>query len=124
LDCQKIYNAAYYDFVIGQYDMAVGGFKNYLTSCPGTALNDNAQYWIGECYYVQKDYARAQKAFEDMIAKYPSSERLAAAKLKMGEIFYALREKAKARQYFEDVIRNNPGTNEAQEASQMLQRYR
>lgn len=124
LDCQKIYNAAYYDFVKGQYDMAVSGFKNYLSSCPGTALNDNAQYWIGECYYVQKDYQRAQKAFEDMIAKYPSSERLAAAKLKLGETLYALREKTRARQYFEDVIKNNPGTNEAQEAAQMLERYR
>ena len=124
LDCQKIYNSAYLDFVKEQYDMAIKGFKGYLQTCPGTGLDDNAQYWIGESYYVQKSYDKAQTAFQDLISKYPESERLVAAKLKLGESLYALRQKAKARSYFEDVIKNNPGTQEAQEAASMLDRYR
>ena len=124
IDCQKIYNAAYLDFVKEQYDMAIKGFKGYLQTCPGTGLDDNAQYWIGESYYVQKSYEKAQDAFQEVITKYPESERLAAAKLKLGESLYALRQKAKARALFEDVIKNNPGTQEAQEAANMLNRYR
>jgi tol-pal system protein YbgF len=124
LDCQKMYNAAYGDFVQERFDMAITGFKGYIQNCPNTALDDNAQYWIGESYLSMKQYDKAQKAFEDMISRYPSSERIAAAKLKLGKALYAQRQKANARKYFEDVVKNYPGTDEAQEAAQMLQQYR
>jgi tol-pal system protein YbgF len=124
LDCQKIYNAAYGDFVKERYDMAINGFRSMIQACPNNALADNAQYWIGECYLSQKQYAKAQQAFEAMLAKYPSSERIAAAKLKLGRSLYEQRQRTKARDYFEDVVKNYPGTDEAQEAAQMLERYR
>jgi tol-pal system protein YbgF len=124
IDCQRIYNAAYGDFVKERYDMAINGFRSMIQACPTNALADNAQYWIGECYLSQKQYAKAQQAFEVMLDKYPASERIAAAKLKLGRSLYEQRLRAKARQYFEDVVKNYPGTDEAQEAAQMLERYR
>jgi len=124
IDCQKIYNAAYSDFVKERFDMAINGFRNYIGNCPNTALSDNAQYWIGESYLSQKQYEKAQKAFEKMIADYPTSERLAAGKLKLGRSLYEQRQRTNARKYFEDVVKNYPGTDEAQEASAMLERYR
>jgi tol-pal system protein YbgF len=124
IDCQKIYNGAYADMVKERFDMAVNGYKSYIESCPNTALADNAQYWIGECYLSMKDYAKAQKAFEVMLEQYPASEKLAAAKLKLGRALYEQRQKTKARSYFEDVIKNYPGTDEALEATEMLARYR
>jgi tol-pal system protein YbgF len=123
LDCQKVYNTAYYDFVRENYDMASQGFQNYIKSCPGTALADNAQYWIGECNYQQKKYNLSQQAFEKMITDYPKSEKLGSAKLKLGKSLYNQRFTTKAKVYFLDVIENHPGTEEAYEASQMLQRY-
>jgi tol-pal system protein YbgF len=124
IDCQKMYNTAYGDFVQERFDMAITGFKGYVQNCSNAVLVDKAQYWIGESYLSMKQYDKAQQAFETMIQKYPNSERLAAAKLKLGRALYEQRQKAKARQYFEDVIKNYPGTDEAQEAAQMLQRYR
>jgi tol-pal system protein YbgF len=124
IDCQKMYNTAYGDFVQERFEMAINGFKGYIQNCPNTALDDNAQYWIGESYLSMKQYDKAQKAFEVMLDTYPSSERIAGAKLKLGRTLYEQRQKTKARQYFEDVVKNYPGTDEAQEASQMLQRYR
>lgn len=124
IDCQKIYNAAYGDMVQEKYDLAVNGFKSYIQECPTTALADNAQYWIGECYLSEKQYDKAQKAFETMLEKYPASERIAAGKLKLGKSLYEQRQKKAARSYFEDVAKNYPGTDEAHEAAQMLERYR
>lgn len=124
VDCQKIYNAAYFDVVKQSYDLAISGFESYLESCPKTALADNAQYWISECYYLQKKYELAEKAFQKMIDEYPTSERLAAAKLKLGKSMYNQRFKTKAKSVFEDVVKNYPGTEEAGEAAQMLERYR
>jgi len=124
VDCQKIYNAAYFDVVKQNYDLAVKGFENYLKECPRTALADNAQYWIGECYYLQQEYEPAEKAFQKMIDDYPSSERISSAKLKMAKSMYNQRQKTKAKEIFEEIIKSYPGTEEAQEAAQMLERYR
>lgn len=124
VDCQKIYNAAYFDVVKQDYDLAISGFDNYLKECSGTALADNAQYWIGECYYLQKKYDLAEKSFQTMIDKYPSSERLASAKLKLAKSMYNQRFTTKAKGIFESIVREYPGTQEAGEAAEMLARYR
>ena len=82
IDCQKMYNAAYGDFVQERFDMAITAFKGYIQNCPNTALDDNAQYWIGESYISMKKYDKAQDAFETMIQKYPSSSRRAPSPVK------------------------------------------
>jgi tol-pal system protein YbgF len=124
LDCQKIYNAAYSDFVKERFEMAVTGFRNFIGTCPNNALADNAQYFVGESYMAQKEYDRAQAAYEKMINDYPASEKMAAGKLKLGRALYEQRQRTKARKYFEDVVKNYPGTDEAKEAADMLERYR
>jgi len=124
IDCQKLFNNAYFDFVKEDFALARQGFENYLKHCPGTALTDNAQYWIGECYYLQKDYARAQQEFEKVVKDYPSSEKIAAAKLKFAKSLYNQRYQTKAESYFREIIKDYPGTDEAQEAAQMLERYK
>jgi len=124
MDCQKVYNAAYFDVVRQDYDLAIKGFQNYLAECSKTALADNSQYWIGECYYLQKKYELSEAAFKKMIDDYPSSERLSAAKLKMAKSMYNQRFKSKAKEIFESIIKDYPGTEEAQDAAQMLERYR
>jgi tol-pal system protein YbgF len=124
MDCQKLFNNAYFDFVKEDFALARQGFQNYLKHCSGTALADNAQYWIGECYYLQKEYARAQQEFEKVVKGFPSSEKIAAARLKFTKCLYNQRYKTKAESYFKEIIQEYPGTDEAQEAAQMLERYK
>jgi tol-pal system protein YbgF len=123
-DCQKVFNSAYFDFVKEDFDLARQGFDNYIKQCSNTALADNAQYWIGECYYLQKDYARAQQEYEKLMNNYPSSEKFAAAKLKFAKSLYNQRYKTKAETYFREIIKDYPGTDEAQDAADMLERYK
>jgi len=124
IDCQKLFNNAYFDFVKEDFDLARQGFENYIKNCSSTALADNAQYWIAECYYLQKNYARAQQEYEKVVKDYPSSEKVAAAKLKFAKSLYNQRYKTKAESYFKEIIEQYPGTDEAQEAAQMLERYK
>jgi tol-pal system protein YbgF len=124
IDCQKVFNNAYFDFVKEDFDLARKGFQNYIKTCPNTALSDNAAYWIAESYYLQKEYARAQQDFDKLIKDYPSSEKIAAAKLKYAKSLYNQRYKTKAESYFKEIIEQYPGTDEAQEAAQMLERYK
>jgi len=123
VDHQKLYNVAYLDVTKGNYKMAIKGFEEYLQSFPNTSLADNAVYWIGECYYIQKEYTQSQKWYEKLINVYPKSEHIASAKLKFAMSMYNQRYITKAKQYFLDVVKEYPGTEEANQAAEMLKRY-
>jgi tol-pal system protein YbgF len=123
LNPESIYRAAYYDVIKGNYDLAIKGMREYLKSYSKTSLADNALYWIGECYYTQKEYEKAQESYERLIKEYPQSENIPAAKLKLGMCLYNLKNKTKAKQHFQDVVKDYPGTEEANQAADMLKRY-
>ena len=123
LNQETMYRSAYLDVHKGDYDMAIRGFREFLKRYPGTSLSDNALYWIGECYFTQKDYAKSQESFEKLLKDYPQSEFLAAAKLKLAMSLYYQKNKTKAKQYFQEVIKSYPGTDEANQAAEMLKRY-
>ena len=44
---------------------------------------DNAQYWLGEAYYVNHDYTNALAAFQRVVDKYPQSRKVPDALLKV-----------------------------------------
>ena len=49
---QQIYNTAYSDYLKGNYQLAIEGFRQYIENFRESPLADNAQYWIGECYFL------------------------------------------------------------------------
>ncbi len=81
---EELYNTAYGDFIKGNYDLAKQGFAEYLKSYPDTELSDNAQYWIGECSYVQRKFSEAVQGFDSVIKIYPTGDKAPAAALKKG----------------------------------------
>jgi TolA-binding protein len=58
-DPETLYQTSYSDYLRGNYDLAMLGFKQYLEAFPETDLADNAIYWIGECFYRQQKYVDA-----------------------------------------------------------------
>ncbi len=76
---QELYNSAYSDYLKGNYDLAIEGFKLYRDQFGDSPLADNALYWIGECYFSQKNYEAAIAAFNEVILFYPKSDRVQAA---------------------------------------------
>jgi tol-pal system protein YbgF len=81
---QDAYNAAYNDYLRGNYDLAIASFKLYREQFPESPLADNALYWIGECYYSQKKFEEAIAEFNGLILDYPQGDRIPAAYLKKG----------------------------------------
>ena len=123
VDPLKLYQLAYADVTKGNYDMAIKGFEELLKTHPKSALADNAVFWIAECYYIKKSYPNAQKWYEKLIKEYDKSEHVASSKYKLGMSLYNQRYKTKAKQYFQDVVKDYPGTEEANKAAEMLNRY-
>jgi tol-pal system protein YbgF len=93
---QEAYSMAYNDYLKGNYDLAIDGFKLYRQQFPASPLADNALYWIGECRYSQKKYEEAIDAFDELILSYPQGDKAAAAHLKKGLSFIELGRKPEA----------------------------
>lgn len=56
----------------------------FLERHPKNPLAGNAIYWLGETYYVRKDFASAAKTFATGYTEYPGSSKTADNLLKLG----------------------------------------
>ncbi len=59
----------------GQYDQAEIALKSFIQQHPKDELTGNAQYWLGETYYVRNDFKSAAVAFAEGYQKYPESQK-------------------------------------------------
>ena len=120
---KELYNEAYSDFKRGDIKKARGGFQRYLRLFPNTEYSDNAQYWIGESYFLEKKYREAIVEFEEVIKKYPKGNKTSSALLKQGLSFYRLGDKTSAKLLLQKVIKDYPGTTQAQIARNELKNF-
>ena len=84
LSPREIYNMAHSDYLKGSYSLAIDGFKIYLDQFRDSPYADNALYWIGECYFSQRDFETAIEHFKNLILEYPQGDKVPAAYLKRG----------------------------------------
>ncbi|MFC2171073.1 tol-pal system protein YbgF [Acidobacteriota bacterium] len=117
---RSVYNNAYTDFSLGNWNLAIQGFEEYIEKYPQDDLTDNAQYWVGECYYSKRNYDRALQAFDSVIQNFPESDKVAEAHLKKGLIFIAQDRLAQAVLELQYVIDNYPDTPEAVKARERI----
>jgi tol-pal system protein YbgF len=117
---EELYNTAYGDFVKGNYELARQGFEEYLKNYPDTELSDNAQYWIGECYYAQRKFSDAVQGFDKVVQNYPRGDKAAAALLKKAYSLLELKNNDAGIRELRQVIQKYPGTDSAQLAKDRL----
>jgi tol-pal system protein YbgF len=121
-EARLIYESAYLNYVKGNYNEAISGFKSYLKIAPESPLSDNALYWIGECYYAMGKRGDAVDTFNELINKYPQSNKRPTALYKNGIIYEEAKEIKTARMYFEKVVKEFPNSPEANLAASRLNR--
>jgi tol-pal system protein YbgF len=84
------YQAAFTLLKDSQYDQSIAAFSKFIVDHPDSALADNAQYWLGEAYYVNRDFPTALAAFQRVVDRYPQSRKLPDSLLKVGYCNYEL----------------------------------
>jgi tol-pal system protein YbgF len=114
------YQAAFNLLKDGQYDRAIVAFQKFLVAYPDSSLADNAQYWLGEAYYVNKAYPEAEAAFQRVVDKYPQSRKLGDALLKIGFCRYEQKQWQSAREVLGQVVARFTDTPAARLAQQRL----
>ena len=70
---QAAYDDAFAKLRAADYAGAATGFQGFLKAAPTNALAGNAQYWLGETYYVRSQYKDAAVAFAEGYQKYPKN---------------------------------------------------
>jgi len=119
---QDNYNAAFELIQARRYQEAATAFKDFLQYFPGSPLSDNAQYWLAETFYVQRQFTEALPEFQKVVDAYPQSAKIPDALLKVGYCNYELKAFDAARAALQRVSREFPDTTAARLAAQRLER--
>ncbi len=78
------YNSARRMIAQGRYQEAETALRGLLAAFPDSELAPNAQYWLGETYYVRQLYEEAASAFVTGLQDYGSSGKGPDYMLKLG----------------------------------------
>ena len=104
----------------GSYSIAITGFKDFLSSYPSSPLAENAQYWLGEAYYVTHDLNSANTAFKTVLSKYPDGRKGPDAMLKLGFTQLEQKNVSEGRSTLQQVVQKYPNTDAAKRAADRL----
>ncbi len=108
----------------GRYPEAAQAFKQFLADHPGSTLADNASYWLGEAYYVTRNFDKAQGAFQSLVDTFPQSAKVPGSRLKIAYIHYEKKNWKTARRALTDLVSEYPDTTVARQANDRLQRMK
>jgi len=109
-----------YKKINAQPTIAIQAFRNYIKQYAESPLAANAQYWIGEVMYSQKNYTGAVDEFVKVLQNYRKSGKASDAAIKLSFSFYELKNWVYARRALEDVKRYFPNTKAAALARQRI----
>jgi len=100
---KRLFNRASVDLRARRYGSAEAGFKSFLRKYPSDRLASNAQFMLGETYYVQKSYSKAAQTYIKGYRKYPKGRKAGAMLLKLGMSLRKLGQKQQSCAAFEAV---------------------
>jgi tol-pal system protein YbgF len=121
---QAAYDAAFQSLKELRYADAAQAFQDFVDTWPQSDLAGNAQYWLGESYYVTRNYEIALEAFETLLQDYPDSTKRGDGLLKIGFTHYELDQFDRARAALEQVQQEFPDSTLSRLAESRLRSMR
>jgi tol-pal system protein YbgF len=103
-----------FDFLKRQdYPRAESALRQFLQAHPKDALAGNAQYWLGETYYVRGDFQQAAVEFMGGYQKYPKTNKGPDNLLKLGMSMSKLNQKEGACTALSRISKDYPDAPDA-----------
>lgn len=115
-----LYENGLRDITSGKYDLARSEFQDYLKYYSDTDLASNAQFYLGEIAYTQKQYDQAVSEYDKVITNYPKSFKLGPSHLKKGLALVELNQKTAGIKELREVVKRYPGSDEDRRARAKL----
>ncbi len=121
-ESEAAYRTAFGLLKAGQYEQSIQAFSAYLQRYPASQYNDNAQYWIGEAYYVMDRYEPAIAEYQKVVTNFPNSQKQSPAMLKIAYSYDALGLKEQAITVLSQLKQRYPDSVAASLADERLRR--
>ena len=121
---QAAYHRAFNLLKEGHYERAAKAVHEFLAEYGGGHFADNAQYWLGEAYYVTRQFELALAEFQKLTKEYPASTKLTHALLKIGYIYDEMGESVRAREVLNALVADHPTTTATRLAEERLRRMK
>ena len=116
------YEAALNQFKAGKYKEAAAGFGAFVQKYPASSLAPNAQYWLGNAWYAQRDCKRAIEAQSVVTTKYADSAKAPDAWLAIATCQQELGNPTGVKRSLETVIAKYPSAPAAETARERLKK--
>ena len=99
-----------YEYALGllrqaDYPMAEKSFRAFIATHGDHEMVANAQYWLGETFYVRKDYTNAAVIFAEGYEKFANSPKAPDNLLKLGLSLANINEQQQACRAFSELER-------------------
>ena len=108
------------DYQAGNFDLAGPQFTDYLKYFGTSEQASEAQYYLGEIFYQQKQFKEAVDAYDLVLERYPEGKRTADAQYKKGMSLLRMNRRDMAAKEFREVVRRFPRTPAATQAADAL----
>jgi tol-pal system protein YbgF len=116
----RAFEAAYSFYKAENYQSAADAFREFLRRYPKTMHEANVHYWMGNSYFLLKDFKSSLSSYEILVGKYEDHPRAAEAMLNIAECQMALSSKTAAKKTLKQLISQFPGSDAADKAKKRL----
>jgi tol-pal system protein YbgF len=119
-EAQSRYQQAFNQLKQGRFSESARAFEDFIQTYPNHKLTDNAYYWLGESYYVTRQYPLALAAFQKLEQQFPLSAKLPDALLKIGYTYHELEDYSQAQTALMKVMDSFPNDSVSRLAQNRL----
>ncbi|MGA3016524.1 MAG: tetratricopeptide repeat protein [Bryobacteraceae bacterium] len=120
ISAQDLYANANRDRGGKKYDLAMQEYQQYLKWYGNTDLAANAQFYIGDIHYRQKDFEAAVRDFDMVLEKYSENNKTPDALYSKGLALKALSRLTESHSEFLELIKRYPRNDLAAQACDQL----
>jgi tol-pal system protein YbgF len=118
----ELYDNSLTSFKKEEFQQAMDGFQQFLREYPKSDRADNAQFWIGECFMVQKEYEKAILEYQKVIKNYPQGNKVPIAMLRQAGAFMGIKEETSYKLLLKKIVKKYPDSDEAKIAKAKLKK--
>lgn len=119
---KSLYDDAMRDKNSGNFDLSLRQFNDYLTWFASSDLAPNAQYYIGEIFYAQKQYDQALQSFDAVLERFPKNAKTNDARFMKGQTLVQMGQRNACADEFRALIEESPNSDVAGRARSELRR--
>jgi TolA-binding protein len=102
-----------------EFNSAIKQINEILKSSKDSYILSNCNYWLGECYFNQKDYAKAISYFKNVLASKSDKKDIAQARI--AEAYVRVGKTEEAKTAYQLLLRDYPKSSQIPTARKMLQ---